>query len=80
MVKWLVNQGMACRNKSGYYILYGAVQSDNLELVKWVVAQGVDVNATYEGMSFMNTQITILNYANPDSEVTQWLQEQGAHY
>ncbi len=80
MVKWLVDQGMACRNKNGYYILYGAVQSDNLELVKWVVEQGVDVNATYDGMSFMNTQITILNYANPDSKVTQWLQEHGAHY
>lgn len=80
MVKWLVDQGMDCQNKSGYYILYNAVRSDNLELVKWVVAQGVDVNATYDGYSFINTQRTVLNYANPDSEVTQWLQEQGAHY
>ena len=58
----------------GFTVLHRAIESDNLELIHWLIEQGADVNAKDKSGA------SVLNYAaeSRNLKLVKWLREHGA--
>ena len=77
VIKELINAGanMHYTNEDGVSVLDEAIESKNLEIVKFLVESGIDVNATKRGSGFTPLMVaTTLG----NSELVEFLLQNGA--